>query len=274
MSLREFYSNRYLAALLEADNTPKKRKGKSSNTDDADDTAQGEETADAAEESDTTTGEDGTSGDESDTEGTEEKSGSDEDAESGSEEEASEEEQSNEETDPESTDEGSENEDENSPEEGDGEDDFSLDPEGGEEGSDNDPPPDGLTDPDDDGSSDDSSDNSQEETNVQTNILNMSKLDRLLAKRRCLTDYHDLRTSINSFRNTIEKSEAILEPTIRDETIRDLNTLYTRIGEYLMYRFGYNNYEENLQNYFIFMQSMNEIIKKVDENGPKAKKNS
>lgn len=203
--------------------------------------------------------------DESDAEGTDKETGEDNDTEQGTEDEG---ENQDEQDDSE---ENQDDEGEGENDEGEGsEDDFSL---GGEEegegGDDNEPPPDGLTDPDDDGSGDDSSTEDEGETNIHTNVLQLSKLDRLLAKRRCLNDFYDLRTSIDTFRAVIDKNEAIINPEVRDVAVRDLNKLYTVVGDYLQYRFGYTNYEENLQNYFIFIRELNAIVKNVNENGMK-----
>lgn len=247
------FLNRYLELLSEAskDDTKKKKTG-----DDPD--AESEPAENEAEET-STEGENEADDPES---GTEEANETD-DPESGDEAETEEEgDQEDSSTEEEGNDESGED-GENA-----GEDDFSLDPDGGEE-EDNSPPPDGLTDPDDDGSGDDpsSGDDPNAETNIQTNVLNLSKLDRLLMKRKCLADFYDLRTTVNTFRNIIEKNEASIEPTVREIAVRDLNKLYTSIEDYLMYKFAYINYEENLQNYFIFMQSMNAIVKNVDQNG-------
>ena len=121
-------------------------------------------------------------------------------------------------------------------------------------------------DPDDDGSNDTEGDDTTE-TNVQVNVLNISKLDRALAKRRCLHDFYDLRTSIDVFQKLIERNETVIDPDVREQSITELNRLFTSLNEYLTYRFSYTNYEDNLQNYFIFVKSLNGIIKNVQESG-------
>lgn len=253
--------NMFLQSLLEAPgdnartNTQNRSNRRRNQNDDADNQTTDTDTTETNEE-----GEDNQDGD--DTEGTEEEAGEDNDTEQGNEDEAeNEDEQNNEEETGDDETEGEDNEGEGD------EDDFSMNPDDeGEE--DNEPPPDGLTDPDDDGSNDASSED-EGETNIHTNVLNLSKLDRLLAKRKCLSDFYDLRTSVDTFRSVIENNEAIIDPDVRQAAVRDLNKLYTSIGEYLMYRFGYTNYEENLQNYFIFIRSMNDIVKVVGEKGMK-----
>lgn len=251
--------NRYLQMLTEASKKDTKKKDASDNPAD-DETTPAEQNAeeDAADDN---------------PEGGEEETNTDDDAESGD--EAETEDEGGEENEGETEDDNEESGTEGEDAEGEGnEDDFSLDPDGGEGEDDNSPPPDGLTDPDDDGSNDDTSQDEGEETNVQTNVLNLSKLDRLLMKRRCLSDFYDLRTSINTFRNVIEKNEASIDPTVRETAVRDLNQLYTTLEDYLMYKFSYTNYEENLQNYLLFMRSMNDIVKTVDQNGQKSGKKS
>lgn len=162
--------------------------------------------------------------------------------------------------------------DEENPEEGDesSEDDFSMDPEEGEgESSEN---PDGLPDPDDDGSDDMSEE--EGEVNVHTNILQLSKMDRAMAKRKCFADYQELRTSITSFKNLVNANEATIEADIRDYVIEKLDRLYSSVTDYLTYKFSYINYEENLQNYLIFMKSLNDltVYVKTGDDPKKSKK--
>lgn len=257
--------NMFLQSLLEApgdnartntQNRSNRRRNQNDDADNPDNQTDDTDTTETNEE-----GEDNQDGD--DTEGTEEETGEDNDTEQGNEDETeNEDEQDNEEETGDDETEGEDNEGEGD------EDDFSMSPDE-EEGEDNEPPPDGLTDPDDDGSNDDASSEDEGETNIHTNVLNLSKLDRLLAKRKCLSDFYDLRTSVDTFRSVIENNEAVIDPDVRQAAVRDLNKLYTSIGEYLMYRFGYTNYEENLQNYFIFIRSMNDIVKVVGEKGMK-----
>lgn len=169
-------------------------------------------------------------------------------------------------TDDEDQNEEEQSEDETPEENKDAADDFTLDSDTSDDSTDNEPPPDGLVDPDDDGSTGDEED-PDAETNVHVNILNLSKLDRTLAKRRCLNDYYDLRTSIDTFRNIIDRNEAAIEPDVRTQAVEQLNKLYTTVSEYLMYKFSYSNYEDTLQHYLLFMRAMNDIVKNVKENG-------
>lgn len=143
--------------------------------------------------------------------------------------------------------------------------DFSLDSDQENEGEDSDPPPDGLTDPDDDGSNDEPEEG--EETNLHINILNISKVERALAKKRCLQDFMDLRSTVDSLNNVVMSHEATIEPDVRTEVIKDLNDMYTKLSDYLKYKFSYTNYEENLQNYLIFVHSVNSIVRKLQEKG-------
>ena len=263
-------TNIFLQSLLEApgDNARNNRNRNRNNQNEDDPDAANEPDTQAEDDTDTTDEGDETTDDNTDTEGTDKETGENDDTEQGTEDEGEETDEQN-------------NEEENTDTEGEGEnneDDFSLeDPTGDGEGGDDGPPPDGLADPDDDGSSDDTMSGEEDpnaETNVHTNVLQLSKLDRLMAKRKCLNDFYDLRTSIDTFRVVIEKNEAILNPDVRDIAVRDLNKLYTTVGEYLTYRFGFTNYEENLQNYFLFLRSMNEIIRNVNEKGLEKTKSS
>lgn len=146
-------------------------------------------------------------------------------------------------------------------------DDFSMNPD--DEPSDEEPP-DGLTDPDDDGSGDEATDD--QEVNVQTNILQLSKLDRTLAKRKCYNDYQDLRVSISSFKTVIDDNEAAIEPEIRDTALTKLDKLYSTLTDYLTYKFIITNYEENLNNYLLFAKTFNEIVTSISPNAPANKR--
>lgn len=166
------------------------------------------------------------------------------------------------------------NEDDNNEEDDDplkSDDDFSMDSgDDNGEGEDDGPPPDGLTDPDDDGSGDDADED--QETNVVTNILQLSSLDRTLAKKKCFTDFQDLRASISSFKKVIDDNEASLEAEIRDYTIAELDKLATSVKDYMTYRFRYINYEENVQNYMVFVAALQSLIDYVKNGGEKARK--
>ena len=97
-----------------------------------------------------------------------------------------------------------------------GDDDFNMDPDGGSEDSgDN---PDGLPDPDDDGMDD----TDGVEQNIHLNILELSKLDRLMAKRKIYNDYKDLRASITSAKNLIDQNEAVIDADVRDYVVNKL----------------------------------------------------
>lgn len=155
---------------------------------------------------------------------------------------------------PKKEEEDTENSDEDQSED-DSSDEFSFD---SDEEGDDEPNPDGLPDPDDTGS--DTSDDDPEEKNVQTNILNLSTLDRHLIKRRLFNSFKDLRSSINSFRMTIDERAEALVPEVRNEVINVLGDLYEKLTEYLMYKFSYINYEENLENFLLYTKKFNEII--------------
>lgn len=151
-------------------------------------------------------------------------------------------------------------------------DDFDLDPDGGDDaGEGDDTPPDGLTSPDDDGSGDNQD---EVETNVQTNILKLSKLDRTLAKRRLFTNFQDLRTQVNTFRNIIANNEENIEAEIREKIYEDIDKAYSSITDYMTYKFSFINYEENLQAYLLFSKMMQDIVNYTSTNATKSGKKS
>lgn len=152
-------------------------------------------------------------------------------------------------------------------------DDFDLDPDGGSGDEDNsEEPPDGLTSPDDDGSSNTSTD--EVETNIQTNILNLSKLDRTIAKRRLFTNFQDLRTQINTFRNIIANNEENIEVEIREKIYADIDKAYSSITDYMTYKFSFINYEENLQAYLLFSKMVQDIVNYTSTNATKSSRKS
>lgn len=192
--------------------------------------------------------------------GTDNTDAADNGQETGNEENATEEENQNNQEDETSDD--TENQDE---------DDFSLDPDGGEE--DDGPPPDGLVDPDDDGEADIGSDD--KEVNIQTNILQLSKIDRLMAKRKLFADFKELRINITTYRNLLTDNEANVDPDVRELSYDKLDRLYTIITDYLTFKFSYINYEENLQTYLLFAKTLEDIIAiaRDDDKTKEVKKN-
>lgn len=141
-----------------------------------------------------------------------------------------------------------------------GDDDFNMDPDGGSEDSgDN---PDGLPDPDDDGMDD----TDDVEQNIHLNILELSKLDRLMAKRKIYNDYKDLRASITSAKNLIDQNEAVIDADVRDYVINKLDYLLSVVTDHLTYKFSFTNYEENLQAYLIFTKQLNDLLNFTKDN--------
>ena len=141
-----------------------------------------------------------------------------------------------------------------------GDDDFNMDPDGGSEDSgDN---PDGLPDPDDDGMDD----TDGVEQNIHLNILELSKLDRLMAKRKIYNNYKDLRASITSAKNLIDQNEAVIDADVRDYVVNKLDYLLSVVTDYLTYKFSFTNYEENLQAYLIFTKQLNDLLNFTRDN--------
>lgn len=141
-----------------------------------------------------------------------------------------------------------------------GDDDFNMDPDGGSEDSGNNP--DGLPDPDDDGMDD----TDGVEQNIHLNILELSKLDRLMAKRKIYNDYKDLRASITSAKNLIDQNEAVIDADVRDYVINKLDYLLSVVTDHLTYKFSFTNYEENLQAYLIFTKQLNDLLNFTRDN--------
>ena len=153
-----------------------------------------------------------------------------------------------------------ENTDNNSDDDSPSDDDFSMDsddPSSDDDGGEN---PDGLASPDATGDDESTQD---AETNVHVNILNLSKLDRTISLKRLLNDYTATRTSINTFLNIIDKNETVIDATLRESLINDLNSLLQNLNDYIGIKFSYINYEENLQNYIIFSKKLEDIVQRL-----------
>ena len=159
-------------------------------------------------------------------------------------------------------DESDDNKDDDNPD-----DDFNMDPDGldDSEGEDSGENPDGLPDPDDDGTDD----TDGAEQNVHTNILELSKLDRQMAKRKIFNDMKDLRSSVVAAKNMIDKNESVIDAAVREYVMGKLDYLYSVITDYLTYKFSFTNYEENMQNHLIFAKELNDLLNftKTNQNG-------
>lgn len=162
--------------------------------------------------------------------------------------------------------------------------DFSLDDDtdigGGDDGTDEDgldtgdmtdtPAPDGLpeADAEGDGSMPDAMPPEEDaEPVVQTTILQLSKLDRALAKDYIYHQIADLRSTVNSVLSVIDVHEARLDPEVREKATEDLNMILAAIKKYLKYKFQIVSYEEATSNYIFFVQQINDIIEKVKNEG-------
>lgn len=154
-----------------------------------------------------------------------------------------------------------ENKDDNPDDDSPSDDDFSMDSDDpSSEDDDGGENPDGLASPDAMGDDESTQDT---ETNVHVNILNLSKLDRTISLKRLLNDYTATRTSINTFLNIIDKNETIIDATLRESLINDLNSLLQNLNDYIGIKFSYINYEENLQNYIIFSKKLEDIVQRL-----------
>lgn len=98
------------------------------------------------------------------------------------------------------------------------------------------------------------------ETNVQYNILELSKLDRHVLKRKLLSKYQDFRTSIQSYRRTVQDNESVIKSELREDILVQLNKLSQQLESYLTTRFVYLNYEESMYDFITFTTRFQEIL--------------
>lgn len=148
-----------------------------------------------------------------------------------------------------------------------GADDFGLDPEGGDGEDDLGPAPDGLPEADDDGSDDEMDDEQNQETNVQVNILKLSELDRVLAKKTCFQYFVDLKAKVQSTLAVIDKNETVIDPDVRENAIDRLSTASGQLDQFMEYKLPIMNYEEAIQAYFVFVNDINTIIEDIKNDG-------
>lgn len=149
--------------------------------------------------------------------------------------------------------------------------DFSMDGDDPEE--DLGPAPDGLPEPDDDGSSDmEEEEDPEGETNIQTNILKLSKLDRALAKKAVGEDLVSLRSTINAALGVIDRNESAIDPDVRDLSVEKLNNLLGELESFILHKFPILNYEDSLTQYLVFAKKVNDSVEYVKTDGIKGGK--
>jgi len=99
--------------------------------------------------------------------------------------------------------------------------------------------------------------------NLQVNILSLSKLDRALAKKHIYTLFMDLRSSITTALNIIDRNETVIDPTVRDDTVSALNRFQSDLDTFIAIKFPLVNYEAALQAYNIFTEQFNVYLEDV-----------
>lgn len=111
-----------------------------------------------------------------------------------------------------------------------------------------------------------------DEKNIQINILDISKQDRFILLRKLLGNYNDMRYQIIGFKKSLENFYGNLDPDVKYAAINSLNLLESQLTEYMLNKYSYNNYEENLKVFMLFSARMNEIIQSCDPDGKHSNK--
>ncbi len=109
--------------------------------------------------------------------------------------------------------------------------------------------------------------NKEGETNEQYAVLELSKVDRVIATQKCLNSFMTLKSTINTFIDKIISSESSVKAEIRDESTRDLTSIVKQIDRYLSSKFRYTVYEENVQVHIMLSKMTTEIIEKLSNEG-------
>lgn len=99
--------------------------------------------------------------------------------------------------------------------------------------------------------------------NTQVNILNISKLDRALAKKNIYGLFMDLRASMDTTLNIIDKNATVIDPAIREKSVTQLNGMITDLNTYISIKFQLDNYEAAMQMYMLFTEQFNALIEDV-----------
>lgn len=120
--------------------------------------------------------------------------------------------------------------------------------------------PDGLPGPDATGDANLGSFSGEDEKNLQVKIIQASKLERSLLKRRVFDRFNSLYNKADVFRNNIDNNQTIIDPKVREKAYSQLQKFSEDIDIYLEYKFTPNNYEENLKNYLVFSKKFIEIV--------------
>ena len=111
-----------------------------------------------------------------------------------------------------------------------------------------------------------------DEKNIQINILDISKQDRFILLRKLLSNYNDMRYQIIGFKKSLENFYGNMDPDVKYAAINSLNLLESQLTEYMLNKYSYNNYEENLKVFMLFSARMNEIIQSCDPDGKHSNK--
>lgn len=120
--------------------------------------------------------------------------------------------------------------------------------------------PDGLPGPDATGDPNLGSFSGEDEKNLQVKIIQASKLERSLLKRKIFDRFKDLHNKIDVFQSNIDNNQTVIDPKIRESTYSHLQRFAEEVEKYLEYKFTPNNYEENLKNYLVFSKRFIEIV--------------
>ena len=99
--------------------------------------------------------------------------------------------------------------------------------------------------------------------NIQVNILNLSKLDRALAKKHIYTLFMDLRSSVTTALNIIDRNETVIEPEVRADIVDRLNQFQSDLNTFIAIKFQLVNYEAALQAYNVFTEQFNSYINSI-----------
>lgn len=120
--------------------------------------------------------------------------------------------------------------------------------------------PDGLPGPDATGDPNLGSFTGEDEKNLQVKIIQASKLERSLLKRKIFDRFRDLHNKVEVFQSNVDNNQTVIDPKVREETYTQLQRFSDEIEKYLEYKFTPNNYEENLKNYLVFSKKFIEIV--------------
>ena len=100
-------------------------------------------------------------------------------------------------------------------------------------------------------------------TNV--NILSLTTLERAMADRRTFESFKDLYQKSVILKSSLTNYKTKIDNDILDVIEDKLDGVIELLDEYIKYKFGINNYEENIKTLTLFTSTINDVVKTISD---------